>query len=67
MDTLGQTEHVQSSHRACLDSLDGVILVMRGRSRASKMVDLVYFEVNGLRHVVNNKAAKMMRTLIAKR
>lgn len=38
--SLGETEHVQGTHERGLDGLDSVVLVVRGRSGASQVVDL---------------------------
>lgn len=38
--SLGQTEHVKGTHEGGLDGLNSVVLVVRRRGRAGKMVDL---------------------------
>lgn len=37
--SLGETEHVERTHERRLDGLDGVVLVVRRRSRAGEVVD----------------------------
>jgi hypothetical protein len=42
LDSLGETEHVQRAHEGRLDRLDGIVLVVRRRGGASKVVDLCF-------------------------
>ena len=49
---LGESEHVHGTHERGLDGLDGVVLVVRGRSGAGEMVDLVDLDEEGLDDVV---------------
>jgi hypothetical protein len=54
LDSLGETEHVQGTHERGLDSLDRVVLVVRGRGGTSQVVDLVNFDQEGLDNIVSN-------------
>jgi hypothetical protein len=49
---LGEPQHVNGPLHAGLRRLHGVVLVVDGRGRASQIVDLIDFDVEGERHVV---------------
>mmetsp|Transcript_6621 Transcript_6621/g.13664 ORF Transcript_6621/g.13664 Transcript_6621/m.13664 type:complete len:211 (-) Transcript_6621:607-1239(-) len=59
-DAFGQSKHVECSHGTRLDGLDGVVLIMRRRSWTGKVINLIDFELNGFRYVVDNHAKQRM-------
>ena len=42
---LGQPKHINGAMHACLDSLDGIMLVVNGRSRAGKVIYFIDLQV----------------------
>eukprot|EP01018_Ginkgo_biloba_P027799 Gb_14442 [translate_table: standard] len=65
--SLGQSEHVQSSHNIGLYSLDRIVLVMHRRSRTSQMVDLIDLQKQRLHYIMSYKLkpriSKMMHNV----
>ena len=49
---LRQPQHVQGSQHRGLGRLDGIVLVMHGTRRTGKIVYLIHFQTNWLRHIV---------------
>ena len=52
--TLGKSEHVERPHGTCFNGFDGIVLVMRRRCWTSQMINLVHFQLNWFRHIVDN-------------
>jgi hypothetical protein len=58
-DAFGETQHVQGAHGTGFDGFDGIVLVMRGRGGACEMIDLVDFQRELLRDIVNDQTVVM--------
>jgi len=52
MSSFGKSKHVDGTMHIGLGRLNGVLLVMNGRSRAGEVVDFVSFHIQRKRHVV---------------
>lgn len=56
LDAFGQTQHVESTNGRRLDGFNGVVLVMRRRSRAGEVINLINFDSDWFSNIMNNEA-----------